>query len=85
MNSWLIFHLAVRFHDYSLDDIQRKSVSGQLGLFFFFFSFFSLLEVWGTVFSIQLFPQKIELYVMAVINYSFRSSEMNGGPAYDLK
>lgn len=47
--------------------------------------FFSLLEVWGTVFSLQLFPQETELYVMAVINYSFRSSEMNGGTAYDLK
>lgn len=77
MNSLLIFHLAVRFYDYSLDDIQRKSVSGLLRLFFFF----SLLEVWGTVFSIQLFPRKIELYVMAVINYSFRISEMNGGMA----
>lgn len=36
-------------------------------------------------FYFNFFPQKTELYVMAIINYSFRSSEMNGGTAYDLK
>lgn len=65
--------------------IFKESLSPGNWDYSFFFFFFSLLEVWGTVFSIQLFPQKIELYVMAVINYSFRSSEMNGGPAYGLK
>lgn len=47
--------------------------------------FFSLLEVFGTILFTVIFSQKAELYIMTVINYSFRSSEMNSGMTYDLK
>lgn len=47
--------------------------------------FFSLIEVFGTILFTVIFSQKTELYIMTVINYSFRSSEMNSGMTYDLK